>query len=893
MNIYSAINKYTKQLPKQLMILPLVAITFGLYIGINAEIAQKQTDAQTIKRELINEVDSFKSRIKERLIFYSYGLTSLDSLVSAVGRDKFDLATIRSFSRSRNFQVEFPGVRGFGFIENVALKDLNNFAARQRLSRPDNTFTLKNLSSNPDKHFIIRFIEPENKNASAVGLNIGSEARRKDAAILAVQDNAIRITAPITLVQANKSIKQGFLVLMPFLFETSNNPPTLADNWGWTYAPIVIDEVVESIGALKSDLVFSIVDVTDGSAEPFYQSHFEPNNSQLLSHSEEVSIFGRIWSFEARVTPAFLETVSSQRPHYQLFQSTIIAFLVAIILFFIHFIMLKRIQLRAQAIELAIAKEIALKQTNKKLESLVNKRTNEIKKSDAFKQAVLLSSAYPIIATDTEGIITLFNPAAEKLLGYSSDEMIGKETPQKFHLEKEIIEAAKRLSAQTNTHIEPGFDVFKAKARDNIQNVTRWTYVSRDNKHIPVTISITALLDIDKNLLGYLGIAYDLTNQLEREEALAIEKVKAEQATVAKSDFLANMSHEIRTPLNGIQGALQLLEKESVSKESSSLIDISLRSTKILSLLINDILDLSKVEAGKITLDPTAFNVGALLDLLQSEFAERAEQKDIQLSFENKLEQQIWIGDDLRIRQILVNLISNAIKFTHSGEVSIKVAKNKANMLVITVQDTGIGMNDVGLSLLFKRFEQADQTITRRYGGSGLGMSISHSLIELMEGKIVVSSEINVGTTFTLYLPLEPETSETTALVSSETISEDLSEYTILVAEDNAINQIIIQSMLSVTKANVSIVDNGEKALNFATQHRVDLILMDIQMPVMDGLQACSKIKALHPEIPIIALTANVFADDIEKYKKEGFDSFMAKPFERTSFIKMINSFFG
>lgn len=870
-----------------------MALIIGLFLSFNAEIMQRSQDKQNIELALKEALIKFESQITKRLIFYSYGLKSIDSLLSAIGSKNFDDKTMQSFARSRDFQTEFPGVRGFGVIQNVAAKDLDSFVAKQRALREDKTFNVKHLSDNYKDLFIIRDIKPESKNASAIGLNIGSEQLRQSAAIESAAKNKITITAPITLVQADKSIKQGFLILLPFYergLNTKHSALGVQNTWGWSYAPIVIDEVVRSANVINNNLMFSISNIDATGNTLFYQSGEIEQQQGSYHFHYNVAIFGKNWRFEAHTSPAFIDNI--KQPSYTAFkQSITVTFLAAISLFCIHLIILKRFEAKTHIAQLAIAKEQALKQTNKELESLVISRTRLIEKSASFQKAILQSSAYSIMSTDENGLITVFNPAAEALLGYQASDIIGKQTPEKFHLLKEIVNKAKLLSKEMNMNIEPGFDVFKYKATLFGKEESDWTYVHRNGTHIRVKLSVTCLYDDSNKIIGFLGIAYDLTEQLRNEKIIKQEKENAESATLAKSQFLANMSHEIRTPLNGVQGALQILQGKPLSNELSTLVNIALSSMKTLSVLVNDILDISKVEAGKIQLSSNVFRLDEMLNSLVQEFNKSAEYKGITLHFENNLTHTTWLGDDLRIKQILINLISNAIKFTEQGMVKVHVDYGMPNGLKVTIDDTGIGMTTAGLSVLFNRFEQADKSITRKFGGSGLGMAITKSLVDLMEGTITVSSEINVGTTFEIYLPLKPIDDDIVAVSDVSQAKLDLSNFSILVAEDNEINQIIIQTMLSDIGVNVVIAENGQQAIDKAISTNFDLVLLDIQMPVLDGIQACISIKKVHPNIPIIALTANVFAEDIEAYKRTGFDSFMGKPFEKDELIKLVYSY--
>lgn len=868
-----------------------IIMLIGILFSLNAEQNAKKRQTELIKQTLKSDLVKIKSDFNERIKFYSYGLKGLHGLISTIGIEKFDFQTMTSYARNRNFQEEFPGLRGLGFIQKVEQDDLADFLNAQRQMRPDNVFNLRQLSPHNESLFIIRYIEPEANNKSAVGLDIGSETMRRNAAIKSAENNKLQITAPITLVQADKKVKQGFLILLPLYDKSllSEDPAAqLRHLLGWTYAPILIDEVLSSNSDFPNDINVTITDVTGQEEKIFYQRQSNSSIDNPFFYSEKIAVFGRDWEFTISPQNAYIERVKTSQDYATFFQYLIFTMVAALLCFSILLVIIRKEELRSHQQELHLAKEKTLKETNEHLEELVKIRTKEISDANALQNAILVNANYSMITTDTSGLITLFNPAAEQLLGYEAKDLILKETPILFHLESEILERALSVSRELQCEFVHPSDVFFAKSSRGIVDNSDWTYVGKSGKHIPVRLNITALRNEQNAITGYLGIGYDLTEQIEKENALAVAKESAEQANLAKSEFLANMSHEIRTPLNGIFGTLQLLREEIIEERKAQYIDLAAKSTLTLNELVNDILDFSKLEAGKLDLHNTPVDLSELLTVVESELNSSLRKKGLRFNINVDLTHNIWMADELRVKQILLNILTNAVKFTHEGEIDLSVFNHKDEGISIIVKDSGIGMTETAQKRLFQRFEQADKSITRRYGGTGLGMSIVHSLVSLMKGEIKVSSTENIGTVIDVFLPLITVDGHD-SIKASDTVSiEELKVKTILIAEDNNINQVIIRAMLENSYTNLYTVENGQLAVDFATNKHVDIVLMDIQMPVMDGIEACKLIKLSKPNLPIIAVTANVFEEDIEHYKEEGFDAVVAKPFDKSNLLATI-----
>ncbi|WMN61936.1 ATP-binding protein (plasmid) [Pseudoalteromonas xiamenensis] len=393
----------------------------------------------------------------------------------------------------------------------------------------------------------------------------------------------------------------------------------------------------------------------------------------------------------------------------------------------------------------------------------------------------------------------------------------------------------------------------------------------------------------NKTTDDYIG---DLLASLEKTiNQLQQQKEHLTQANQVKSQLLANMSHELRTPINGIYGSLQLLKQKPIAKEDLDLIDTSIQCSELLVSLVNDILDFTYLEAGKLELDTKPFDLNKTLNTVEHIFREECRVNGLMFEFDAQLSFEQREGDEIRIKQILFNLLNNAVKFTPKGRVSVRVSDSTENDMVnITIADTGIGMSEATMQKMFERFEQADASTTRTQGGTGLGMPIVKALLDEMSGAIEVMSQEEVGTQIDLHflLPKHLQSDELSAQPNKVTFA-PLKGLTALVAEDNTINQIVISKMLQNVGIDATLVANGQEAINKLTT-QVDLVLLDIQMPVMDGTEACKAIKALRPNLPIIAVTANVFESDIAHYKAIGFDAVVSKPISQDAFVAVLHS---
>jgi signal transduction histidine kinase/ActR/RegA family two-component response regulator len=383
-------------------------------------------------------------------------------------------------------------------------------------------------------------------------------------------------------------------------------------------------------------------------------------------------------------------------------------------------------------------------------------------------------------------------------------------------------------------------------------------------------------------IVGVFGFTMDAVRLL-RENAQALERAQAEaqEASRSKSAFLAMMSHELRTPMNGVLGLAHALGETRLDARQAEYVNMIIQSGDSLMTILNDVLDLSKIEAGKLDLDIAPFDIRVLAAQTRLLWSETARAKGIDLALEVDPATPAWLlGDAARVRQILLNLVSNALKFTEAGQVRIRIMPDEMSKIVLSVADTGIGLSAEQQARLFAPFVQGDRSTARRFGGTGLGLAICRQLAQLMDGTIDVESAPGQGSTFTVRLAL-PAVDELSGGRDTQAASPGLEGLRVLVVDDNTINQVVARAVLESAGIEVSAVGDGRAALARLGAEPFDLVLMDVHMPVMDGVEAVRRIRSGEggrADMPVVALTADAMVGDAERLLAQGFDDAHPKP---------------
>ena len=539
--------------------------------------------------------------------------------------------------------------------------------------------------------------------------------------------------------------------------------------------------------------------------------------------------------------------------------------------------------LEQKALELFHANE-ELRKLNESLETKVEQRTRKLEISEQKHRRIMENMQLGLIEMDLDQTIIRAYDKFCQMTGYSCQELEGRNLGDILVTEEDLI----RLQEEVLDDQQGAGSSFEIQL------------IKKDGKKLWVLVSISPIYNLNNELVGSLGINFDLSARKELEHDLATARDEAEQAKDAESQFLARMSHEIRTPLNAIIGMSHILFDTNPTDAQQEYLSILKSSADILLALINDILDFSKIQAGEISVNPKEFDLPGVVRSLQKTFQHKLEGKPVEVVANVDYNiKNLLIGDDLLLNQILLNLMGNAAKFTSEGQIGVQVKllarKEKKVLLEFIVHDTGIGVSKEKLELIFENFKQADGNVRHKFGGTGLGLAITRQLVELQGGQIYAEGELGVGTSFIFTIEYEDSgilpTLVTEKLPTAADV--DVADAQILVAEDNIMNRKYVATLFKKWKIPIHFAHNGREAVERAQEKTFDLILMDISMPEMDGYEATIAIrntKNPNQHTPIVALTASALVSKKDKALEIGMTDYMAKHYKPMKLLQKIKT---
>ncbi|MCJ8211052.1 PAS domain S-box protein [Mucilaginibacter sp. RS28] len=509
------------------------------------------------------------------------------------------------------------------------------------------------------------------------------------------------------------------------------------------------------------------------------------------------------------------------------------------------------------------------------------KMAEEVLKANEEKYRTIIANMnLGLLEVDTKGIVTYANKGFSTISGYSPEELVGREAAPLF-LEQEGVNLLNKKFEQRRHGIA---DAYLVQAK-NKNKEERWWLISGAPRYN------------DKGeLVGSVGIHLDITEQKRQEAELVEAKIQAEQLARTKEMFLANMSHEIRTPMNAVLGMSNQLAKTELDTKQQFYLDTIISASENLLVIINDILDLSKIDAGKLSLETIGFELQKVADRAVQVLSLKAEEKGLRLvnTFFDQQISPVLLGDPFRLNQILLNLIGNAIKFTEKGTVSLKFFLEKdedtQQTIKVSVEDTGVGMDENYIEHLFDKFSQENESITRQYGGTGLGMSICRELVELMGGTIGAVSAKGKGTIIAFTITLKKGRVIDLPVQQTTIIDKRfLRGKKILVTDDNELNRLVASIIIKSYGGEITEAADGEQALELLAKEKFDVVLMDIQMPGISGLEAAKQIRSKGNDVAVIALTAGAVKGEREKCIAAGMNDYISKPFREHDFLTIVN----
>jgi len=841
-----------------------IVLLLGLVITAAATLYMKSSVEEIAEKDFADHCSDIQTKISERLEDHARILQSGVAFLNA--SEKVTREGWRIFTQQQKVDKQLPGIQGIGFSILIPREGLTRHI--QEIRREGFSEYTVRPDGDRELYSSIIYLEPfSDRNLRAFGYDMFSEPLRRSAMERARDTNDSALSGKVVLVQeTDRDVQAGTLMYVP-VYRKGMPIETVEQRrsalFGWVYSPYRMNDLMQGIlGARNSEnekrLHLQIFDGEQPSLESLLYSCHPTEDDKLFTdvqYSKQILVDfnGKRWTLRFMQTGGGLSSVEYIRVWLTLVGGTLITILL--------FALIRTLQnSRAEALR------------------MVEERTAELQGERLRLSGIIAGTKTGTWEWNVQTGETVFNEHWAEIIGYSLDEIspVSIETWMKFAHPDDLQKSNELLEK----HFRGELDYYECESRMKHNN-GQWVWVLDRGK-------VASWTD-DGKPLWMFGTHQDITERKQAEEQLLIAKNAAESANTAKSTFLANMSHEIRTPMNGLLGMTQLLEMTGLTEEQREYTASLKLCGKNLMSLINDILDLSKIEAGKIDIILADFSLRQCINDVVTMQKFVTHDKGLKLEVEVSEEiPHLLLGDQLRIKQILHNLMGNAVKFTVQGSVSVSahlLEQNETSVLVrIAVQDTGIGIAPESVDQIFQPFTQEDGSTTRRYGGTGLGLTISRKLAELVGGTITVESTPGIGSCFAVTLPFIIGTTDITPQAAPATTGSewDGPPLRVLLVEDDQVNITFGTALLRKLGHSVTTAENGRQCLAALENGAFDIVLMDIHMPIMNGEEALLEIRAKEKgtttHLPVIALTAHSMRGDRERLLEVGFDGYVSKP---------------
>ncbi|MEJ7930089.1 CHASE domain-containing protein [Ramlibacter sp. AN1015] len=870
MNLRSATVQLRSSVPRAawvLLALGLLVTAWAAYTAHNAQLAR-------LRSRFDNHIERLQDEVRRRIQLSEYGLRGARATFAI--KPDMNAAEFAKMVSARNLVREFPGQQAFALVVRVPRAALPEFVERVR-QETGRDFQVKTTGDAADL-LLVRHLAPLEANAAAWGLDLGADPVRRAAVENAIATNSATLSGRIVLAR-NDTRGPGWLMMLPVF-----NSPTAAvgpdadrDLLGVLAAPIEAAELLGDISAFLDYMVdlrlydgapeegralFDTLENIDPRVQLPYPQRFR---DRLFTTERRLTVGGRLLTLRAASTPALEDMPLGIAP--AALATAAAGTLLSLLLAFSAAVLLAA---RSRALRLAQFITADLAQTTSEL----NASHERLRASEQMLRLVTDNIPARIVYWDHELRCGFANRVVAERVGSTPEQMVGRH----------IGDLLPPVRVEVTLRHAP--EVFTGKR-------VRFEYREADEQG-QVNTSLVHLVPnfSGGQVVGFFTLALDVTE-------LHLARDAAVQASQAKSRFVANISHEIRTPMNAVLGMLQLVKDTQLTPAQRDCIHKADGAARALLSLLDDILDFSKIEAGRMTLDPRPFAVAELVRDLAVLLTAGLGKRRIDLRFDiDKRLPDYLVADNLRLRQILVNLGSNALKFTEAGEVLLRIAllerSDDGVSVEFSVSDTGIGIAADQLPRLFQDFGQAEASTTRRFGGTGLGLAISRNLVAMMGGELCVDSRPGHGSRFhfRLRLPAAQEGAmDSTTLPGLLPADSPLYGMRVLLVEDNETNQFIARELLQVRGATVDVAEDGREAVErLSLDAGYDAVLMDLQMPRMDGLEATRSIR--HElglvALPIIAMTANAMETDRQACMEAGMNAHIAKPIDVDELVRTL-----